>query len=397
MRIDIVCAALPPKLDGIGDYTANLTSEIAKSCQVRILTTAGPYTPIPGVCIEEVFSVEEPESVRNLVHSIEADPPDCLLVQFNQFSYGRWGWNPYLPLTLRRLRRQFPNMRQVVMMHEDFVPIINWKFAIMTTWQRWQFRALGCNADVVLFSIDPWAQRYRSWFPGRTVVHLPVGSNISPVSISREEARQRLGIGQETAVIGLFGTAHATRLLGMARAVAEAATASARSPVSRYRDIMVLYIGPHGDAVRTAMAGHPMITDGPLPSDEVSRRLAAIDVYLAPYQDGVSTRRGAMMAGLQHGLATVGTRGELTDSMLDEQHGRTLLLADVSSQDDFVTAALSLLDDDDQRHTMGQAASQWYHQEFAWPIIAEKLLKVISPSPPPTPTSPSGGEGGLLN
>lgn len=374
MRIDIVCAALPPKLDGIGDYTANLTGEIAKSCQVRILTTAGPYTPIPGVRIEEVFSVESPESVRNLARSIEADPPDCLLLQFNQFSYGRWGWNPYLPLTLRRLRRRFPNMRQVVMMHEDFVPIINWKFAIMTTWQRWQFRALGRNADVVLFSIDPWAQRYRSWFPGRTVVHLPVGSNIMRVSISREEARERLGIGKETAVIGLFGTMHATRMLGTARTVVEAVANS--GPRGR-RDVLLLYIGPHGDVVRTALAGLPMITDGPFPPDEVSRRLAAIDVFLTPYQDGASTRRTTMMAGLQHGLATVGTRGELTDRMLEEQHDRTLLLADVGSEDDFVNAVLSLLDDDDRRHKMGQAASHWYQQEFAWPIVAEKLLKVI--------------------
>jgi glycosyltransferase involved in cell wall biosynthesis len=369
LRIDIVSAALPPKLDGIGDYTAHLARELGRMCRVRVITAHGEHDPIEGVHIESAFTTGVPRSVYGLIPAIESDPPDCVLVQFNQFSYGRWGWNPYLPLALRKLRRRRPGIRQLVMMHEDFVPVINWKFAIMTTWQRWQFRALGRNADTVLFSIQPWAERYRSWFPGRQVVHLPVGSAIPNRGLARAEARKRLQIDEGTRVIGLFGTAHATRLLGLARATASEAARKG------YK-VLVLYIGPHGDIVRAALDGFEIIADGPLPAEEVSRRLAAVDLFLAPYLDGASTRRSAMMAGLQHGLATVGTNGPLTDEMLKEQDGRALLLADVARPEAFVQQAMRLLDDDALRSRIACEGQRLYLGEFDWPRIASRLLAV---------------------
>ena len=106
---------------------------------------------------------------------------------------------------LRTAIRENPETRLAVMFHEDFVPAINWKFAIMRQWQRWQFKKLGRAAHLVFFSIDPWVKRYSSWFPGKPVLHLPVGSNIPLIEISNREARRRLGITDGKLVLGLFG------------------------------------------------------------------------------------------------------------------------------------------------------------------------------------------------
>jgi glycosyltransferase involved in cell wall biosynthesis len=106
--------------------------------------------------------------------------------------------------------------------------------------------------------------------------------------------------------------------------------------------------------------------------------LAAIDVYLAPLSDGVSTRRGSMMAGLEHGLAIVGTRGEATDEVLAREHGRAMLLADVNAMPAFEAHVRTLLVDAERRRELGSAAEALYEREFAWPRIAEKLMAILS-------------------
>ena len=65
------------------------------------------------------------------------------------------------------------------------------------------------------------------------------------------------------------------------------------------------------------------------PADEVSRRLSAADLNLSAFIDGVSTRRGSLMAALQHGVASVGTRGYLTDQMLLNEDGSMARLPDL--------------------------------------------------------------------
>lgn len=371
LKIHIIAAALPPQLDGIGDYTANLAAELARSATVTVLTGAQAPSPIPGVRVETAFAADEPRTVWNLVSRVAADKPDWVLLQFNQFSFGKWGLNPYLPLAMRQIKRRCPQTRFAWMAHEDFVPVISWKFAVMTTWQRWQFWMLGRTADVIFFSIDPWVHQYRRWFPGKPVVHLPVGSNMPRVAITREEARARLGIAEGTLVLGLFGTAHSSRLLPLIRAAVQAA-------YDENSNVLALYIGPHSAAVCEALQGLPVRAEGPFDADEVSRRFAAMDIYLVPITGGVSTRRTSLMTALQHGIPTVSTFGVQTDQMLLAENEKAFLLADVDAPDAFTAAVLLLVKDRSLQQKLGQQGERLYHQEFAWEKVADRLMAALT-------------------
>jgi len=371
MKIHIITAALPPQLDGIGDYTANLATELAHSATVAVLAGAPTPDPIPGVRVETAFSADDPRSVWGLVDRVAADPPDWVLLQYNPFSYGRWGLNLHLPRVMRRTKRCNPGTKFALMVHEPFVPIISPQFAVMATWQRWQLWALGRSADRVFFSIDPWAKRFQKWFPHTQVQHLPVGSNIPRVPISRVEARARLGIGDTTVVLGLFGTASAGRMLCQ---VQEAAAALRQSGYTT----QVLYIGPDREKVCAALSGIDVIADGPSPAEEVSRRFAAMDIYLVPYLDGLSTRRTTLMAALQHGIATVGTRGPLTDSLLAQEDGRAFLLADVAAPEMFSTHVLRLATKMELRKQIAEEGASLYAREFAWQKIVEKMQRALT-------------------
>lgn len=381
VRIDLVFPKLPPALDGIGDHTAHLAEALAAAgAQVRVLTAQPDARPVSGVVVERAFSMERRRGIRQLAQAVREDPPDWLFVQFNQFSYGRWGLNPWLPLTLRRIKRTIPQTRIAWMAHEDFMPAKSLKFAVMSLWQRWQFRSLGHTADLIFFPIEHWTEKYQTWFPDTPVRHLPVGSNIPYVGASRREARRRLGINRETFVAGLFGSARGTRTLSSIRRAAEALH-------RRTEDFMFLYVGRHGSIMQEAMGSLPLRDAGPLPAEEVSVHLSAMDLHLTPFAGGVSARRGSFMAGLQHGIATVATEGPMTDALLQRNNGEAFVLAPAGNEAAFVRGALDLYEDAERRmrvttdgsgDVLGREGRRLYESTFDWPHLAERLLAEIS-------------------
>jgi glycosyltransferase involved in cell wall biosynthesis len=365
-------------LDGIGDYTALLSQELSKSIDVTIVgNSVATLNPIPDVRIAPTFDPDRRRSVWKIADAVIGDLPDAILLQYNPFAYGRWGLNLDLPRVLKCIRRHAPVIPIIIMMHEIYVPLSSWKFMIMATWQRWQFRQLGSAADAVCFSIEPWAtQRKRGFCPG-SVYHLPVGSNIPRVSISRADARAKLGLADDEIALGVFGTAHVSRMMQPLRDSANAVAATGRR-------VRVVYIGPHKDAVQTALGDVPLVADGPFPADEVSRRLSALDIFLATYADGVSTRRGAMMAALHHGIATVGTRGHHTDAQLIAADGKALLLAPAEDLLAFNAAVVKLAADSTLREKIAAGGMVMFDRCYSWPTIAARLLEIMHRTKPVT-------------
>ncbi|SHL06214.1 glycosyltransferase [Rhodothermus profundi] len=372
MRIDLLFPVLPPALDGIGDHTAHLAAALAaEGGAVRVLTAQARWTAIPGVEVVQAFRCPPRRGVGELVRCVAMDPPDWFIVQFNQFSYGRWGLNPFLPITLRKLRRRWPRMRLAVLFHEDFVPPTSWRNRVFRCWQIPQFRALGRLADVVAFSIQPWVAQYRSWFPQARVVHWPVGSNIPDVGCDRSKAREQLGIAPEGLVVGVFGTIGAGRLVDY---IAAAIDRLWREGLS----FEVLYVGPHGKQLRAHLPSEVVLRDAGVLSDvDASIHLAAMDLLLAPFVDGASTRRGSMIVGLQHGLAVLSTDGPLTDPLLRAEHGRSLWLTPVADRQAFAEAAWHLATHPALRQKLGHNARRFYGTELDWMVLAQRVRQTL--------------------
>jgi glycosyltransferase involved in cell wall biosynthesis len=242
----------------------------------------------------------------------------------------------------------------------------------MTTWQRLQFWMLGRAADQIFFSIEPWAQQYASWFPGTPVHHLPVGSNIPACDISRRAARERLGFDDDQFVAGIFGTLRGSRPMPFLEHAITSMDAA-------HPNLTVLYVGPDGTQLVTRRLEGIHVRDaGRLPADDVSVHLTAMDLHLAPFTDGVSTRRGSFMAGLQHGIPTVSTRGTLTDPMLAARDDEAFTLAPAADAAAFAEAAIALMQNPSQRLRMGTAGNQLYDEAFAFDVVAKTFFDIIS-------------------
>jgi glycosyltransferase involved in cell wall biosynthesis len=200
---------------------------------------------------------------------------------------------------------------------------------------------------------------------------MSVGSNLPRVPITREEARGRLKIPDGRFVLGMFGSARFDRNLRWVKSAA-GALRDAKA------DAMLLYVGADGAAVRDAVTEIPVLAEGPLPGEEASRRLAAMDLYLAPFSDGVSTRRTSMLSGLQHGLPVVATRAEATDEVLLREDGRGLVLAGIDPTEQFAARVRELWLNPELRRRIALGGLELYEREFSWPRIGQRLLDALS-------------------
>jgi glycosyltransferase involved in cell wall biosynthesis len=142
------------------------------------------------------------------------------------------------------------------------------------------------------------------------------------------------------------------------------------------RPLVLLSLGAEAPALSGLDPGITVESPGFLADREVARRLAAADLFLAPLIDGVSTRRGSVMAALQHAVPVVGTNGPLTDPVLRESREAVSLSA-VGESADFARSAVRLAGDAAARESSGAAARRLYERNFDWPVIAGRLISAL--------------------
>jgi glycosyltransferase involved in cell wall biosynthesis len=328
----------------------------------------GTVDGIRDYCVHLAAALSR-HDVRAEIRPLKAsfDDVDVAILQYNPFSYGRWGVAPMLPLRLRKIRAA-SGAGLAVVLHESYVPAVNWRWALMGAWQRLQFSAVTSIADVLLTPVEPLATRLNER-RGRRMTpahHLPVGSNVPDMRHVRDKHRAALGVGEATVVLAAFGTAHPSRLL-------EHLAAAANTVYAAGYETLVLNLGADAPPIADLNPSIPVRRPGPLAPNVLARELAVADVFMAPFVDGVSTRRTTLMAALQHGLPIVGTAGPFTDGILREATD-ALLLVDPHRPNASAEAAVRLAGARSEREARGRAARALYEQAFDWPVISAELL-----------------------
>jgi glycosyltransferase involved in cell wall biosynthesis len=370
--VDLLFPVLPPVLDGIGDYTARLASALAGHADVRILTGPGAdFDSVDGAGVEAGFTSQGPRMVSDVADMVSSRRPDLFVLQYNPFSYGRYAVNPFLAGTLKAVRNASPATRIALMIHECYTPPLTPRQAVLHVLQKRQLRACVRNADLLFLSTESW----KDYLPAarKPIIHLPVGSNIDGPARAVPPSSGAFGLPKEATVIGLFGTVHASRLTHyVRRALREVRDAG--------RPVRLLYVGSQEERVAAELGDERdlLVSAGPLPADRVRDAFAAMDVYVCPFIDGVSTRRGSFMAGLQQGVPTVTTTGYHTDAVLREAAGRAFLAAEAEDEAAFVEGVLRLVADSGERRRVAAAGRDLYHRQFDWPVTARRLLEAAS-------------------
>lgn len=358
----VVAAQSSSEADGIRDYTDLLVARLRARRDIPVVL----FTRRLSSWTVQISSVGASQQVDG---DLRLHRAAALVLQYNPFSHGRRGFAPGLVLAMLRLRCRRSRPIIVLMVHETFVDAKNWRWLLMGTWQRLQLRALQLAADVVFCTIERWSDDLRRSWPPAPVHHLPVASNLPDRRDHRAEGRAKLGVPDDGLVLCTFGLDHAGRITGY---IVDAAAAAARGG----RPVVLLGLGT-GQRRREQIApGVTLDVRGFLPDTEAAALLAAADLFLAPLQDGVSTRRTTVMAALQHEVAVVGTDGHLTDDALRHATNALRLVA-VDDHDEFVAAVCELAANAADRRALAAAGRRLYEVAFDWPVLVDRLLGAL--------------------
>lgn len=368
MHIALVSAEFPPAIDGIGDHSWQLGLQLVRDGHaVTVVTspTSGMRPPLDGLAIRDAVPLHGPAGTASLpdVLATISPRPEWMLLQYNPFSFGRFGHCPALPAAVEKI--QHAGTRFAPIFHETMVPRWPWKFAVMRVWQSATFRRLCRLADTSFVSTMRWQPQVARVRPGLPCHHLPVGSTIPLCEIAPAEARAALGLRPNTIHLGAFGQAHISRHFDW---IAHTADAFLRAG----HEVALVYAGPHGDAFRALKPAAPLIDLGVQPADRLGLCLRAMDLVLAPYSDGISTRRSSAAVPIQHGIPVATTRSRWTDRVFLDAPPSGLLLSGATdperfSRDVLAWHARSL------RPAPNNDLMHFYRDQFSWSHAAATI------------------------
>ncbi len=346
----ILTGEFPPSTGGVGDYTAQLAAALEKAGDHVMVWT-------PGQTLPDRFGAQS----RRVLEAALRDTPGIALLQYVPNALGARGMNVSFCLWLRALARGGTDVR--VMFHEPyfyFTLARPWRNALAIA-QRIMARVLLDASTVVYVSTPTW-RRYLAP-PGATPLEvLPIPSNIQSTATAADAEPFRCAMAPSgQPIVGHFGT--------YGDHVSDELNRVLPSLATRMPDARFAFVGAGSREFLSRLdATHPDIASrswasGRLSAKDVSSALRACDVLAQPYPDGITTRRTSAMAGLEHGIATVTTSGELTEPVWTECGAvRLVPAADAPA---FADAVAALVRDPAAARALGRRGADIYAARFS--------------------------------
>lgn len=364
----LVTCEYPPAVGGVADY-AQLVAEglAAAGDEVHVwcpaardvtdtAAAAGPAWPR----VHPVLGDAGPERLRALDEALDAMPePRRLLVQWVPHGYGHRSMNVgFCAWVWRRARRG-----DVVdlMVHEPYLAFRegSWRQDAAALVHRVMTMMLIRAAARIWVSIPMWAERWRPFAMGKRIgfTWLPIPSTLPmPAREAAAAARRQLAPG--VPLIGHLGT--------YGSAMRQALAASLPTLLAAEPRAMVVLLGDGGPGFREALLRvHPslaarIVAPGRQARTVLAEHVAACDVLVQPYPDGVSSRRTSAMAGLALGVPVVTNAGPMTEPVWSERRAVSI----VDRTDGWVPAVLQLLGDAAVRARQAEQARALYADRF---------------------------------
>ncbi len=373
MHVGLVTGEYPPMEGGVGAFTREIARAMAAAGHtVSVFTRAAARgEPEPGITTYAVVGSRWGWRANHTVRAwAQQSGIDVLNIQFETAAYDMHPAIHWLPVSI-------PSVPVVVTFHDLRVPYLFPKAGMLRTRL---LQKLARDADGVISTDRADERALREW--GISPVEwIPIGSNISaapPGECDRTRWREQLGAAPGDLLIAYFGFLNETkgglvliealaRLVGQgvpARLVMIGGRAGASDPTNHaYGQRVDAAIVRHGLADRVHWTGF-------VDDDGVSGCFYASDVTALPYLDGVSLRRGTLMAALAHGRAIVTTHPQTEAPELDG------VVRTVAAGDPAALAAeiLTVWQDGDLRARLERAALA-ASRAFSWDGIAARTLE----------------------
>lgn len=383
MRIGILSPEFPPRCSGVADHSAKLGSVLIHYSQSVCVWTA-EKSPKAFADLK-VVSIESPwgwGTLGRLIGSMKEWRPDVLVFQYTPQSFapktlGVWLSFPVWTLCLRLMTKA----RVSIIAHEVNYPIEGTlRGLLLGVPQLIQFCLLALVADSIFFTTETLWLRVHKWMFWRKGIYwLPVGATIESKAIESKDNRESLSpraTSQEKLLLH-FGGAHPTHSI-------EHILAAYKSTVSALgaQFVKLAFVGIETQELEKAFEkiGLTRIPEGVfalgwLSEDQVSEWVNKADLILAPFLDGISTRRSSAMTCFQHGKAVLTTFGTSSGGSIPWEE--FCCAPPVHAIEEFAQKAVSLLSNPDHLLKLGDAAKRNYDNRFSWFLTTQQFIPRI--------------------
>jgi len=320
--------------DGIGDFADRLTSALGAIHPTQLVVRRASWRELDAI---------DPARTGGVI--VQCYPPAFLRGDFRHLL--RW---------LARVRASGAHV--VVTLHE-FWPPLNGSFRRAAA--QWVFkrvvRALVRASTMAVVTQPLGRVKLADAVRTDRVTVIPIGAAVLPgaESVAKADGIQLVMFGQPAALQGDTLRAVAAWLARTPGASLEWCARSADEMRSAWTEAWQL----PADRVRFS---------GGLPAAELSRRLRAGHIALAPNASGTSTRRSSVSALLAQGLPIVAIDGEETSDALRES-GAFMWAAD-GEPAAFVAALDALAADPARQAALSARASAYFDEHLSWPRLA---------------------------
>lgn len=378
-RIAWITPEFPPDRGGVSDHSSTIVSEL-RAVGHQVLVCSRPH--------ERGFA--------HLDAELTAYAPDLVILAYTPLGYApnTAGIAPALVIWAMRLRKRLA-CQAILLAHETSLAAgylwqnRQFKLAALGMTQIAQFALLAASFDSVVFS-NVGAQRAWSRLAPRLSKRfhaIRICSNI-PYRPSANPRADLEALGYEVPgpTVLFFGTGHeAVRFDYLEHAF--------RALLEVEPDTRLVIVGMNSEKLRQvrptlAGLGSRVQALGYVAAPHVSLWLQVARLVLAPLIEGVSARKGTVMAALQHGQAVVTTRG--TNTLDDIAWGEICLLAP-SDREAFTATAVEAFRDPKLCSAIGRSALAEYATHASAAVTALHLLAHTTAWPsegPPPPSTP---------
>jgi glycosyltransferase involved in cell wall biosynthesis len=368
-----ITAKTSPHVCGVGDYTVNLAMHLKAHYDLG-LDLVVEKSCLPSTAPIIVFPAVEdwtPESFQTLFTQLKQARVKTVILQYTCWLYSPKGFSLALIPFWQQCSQHF---QTILVVHETYY----WYLKYPGTWfkgiiQQYVLQQLVRHSDQVCCSSEAYIQQLSRYTQKQNKIHqLPIPSNIPPQPFSiqeRMELRQSLGITPEQRqVLTLFGCYASIQQSWL--------TQLDRRLQALGKSVAWLLIG---DAKKIDLPLYnPIIRPGFLDAVSLSHHIQISDLMLLPHEFGISAKRTSLMAGLEHGIPVIGTKGRLTDGFFADIKSVSL----VSDRDypAFEVEVLNFLDQPSSLSDLVISGQDYYAKHLSWAVVAKTLATFLCES-----------------
>ncbi len=396
LKIGFITGEYPPMEGGVGAFTQELAKELAKDGHdIHVLTSKMAR---PKDEKRSLWDLKEPYEIGyaklhahvgrwrwGAMNSVAAAAVrfdlDVVNIQYQAIAYDmHFPAINFLPWRMREISPV------IVTFHDLRVPYL---FPKAGRLRRRAVNHLARSADGVICTNQEDAQSLKViGITDNRLEVIPIGSNISVHKPSKDDlsaVRHKLGLKGADNLIGYFGFINPSK----------GADTLLLSMAGLPENLHLVFIG--GVTGSSDARGNQLLLDelhkiireldlservhwsGFLPDRDVSAYLNAADVVVMPYKDGVSLRRGTLMAALAHGRPLITTRPHIPIPELI--HGENVWLTPIDDKNALSQSIAAVISDFELQEKLSKGALK-LSSLYSWSVIAERTMafysKVIS-------------------